>query len=77
MRVMFVMGDGLKGRVRYGLEEGRLEREAETEVRRYEMKDMCDYPANASIGWRDPGFIHDGVMKGLEGGRKYYYQVSS
>lgn len=77
MRVMFVMGDGSAGRVRYGSEKGRLGAEAATEVKRYEIKDMCDYPANASIGWRDPGFIHDGVMKGLEKGKRYYYQVGS
>lgn len=76
MRVVFVMGDGEAGRVRYGVEKGRLEKEVGTEVRRYEMKDMCDSPANSRIGWRDPGFIHDGVMAGLEKGRRYYYQVS-
>lgn len=75
MRVMFVMGDGLAGWVRYGVEMGRLGMEVGTEVRRYERTDMCDFPANSSIGWRDPGWIHDGVMKGLESGRKYYYQV--
>lgn len=75
MRVMFVTGDGSAGWVRYGPEQGRLKKEVATEVRRYERKDMCDFPANASIGWRDPGFIHDGVMKGLEKGKKYYYQV--
>ncbi|KAL2484677.1 putative inactive purple acid phosphatase 2 [Abeliophyllum distichum] len=34
-------------------------------------------PANESIGWRDPGFIHDGIMVNLQKGKRYYYQVGS
>lgn len=49
---------------------------AGTEVNRYEQAHMCDYPVNHSIGWRDPDFIHDGVMKGLENGKRYYYKVT-
>ncbi|XP_072951813.1 probable inactive purple acid phosphatase 2 [Typha angustifolia] len=77
MRVLFVTGDGADSFVRYGLEKDGLVRTVGTEVRRYERKDMCDFPANASIGWRDPGFIHDGVMNDLEKGRRYYYKVGS
>ncbi|KAJ6432217.1 hypothetical protein OIU84_019460 [Salix udensis] len=40
-------------------------------------EDMCDAPANGSTGWRDPGWIHDGVMKDLKKGVRYYYQVGS
>ncbi|KAL6647215.1 hypothetical protein ACP70R_014652 [Stipagrostis hirtigluma subsp. patula] len=70
MRVMFVCGDGGKRVVRYGLEkEGKDWKEVGTEVRTYEQKHMCDTPANSSVGWRDPGFVFDGVMKGLEPGR--------
>lgn len=61
---------------RYGLDEGTLNQTAGTVVNRYEQAHMCDYPANHSIGWRDPGFIHDGVMKGLENGKRYYYKVT-
>lgn len=77
MRVMFVMGDNSPGVVRYGKEMERLNVEVGTKVRRYEREDMCDFPANSSIGWRDPGWTHDGVMKGLESGQMYYYQVGS
>jgi hypothetical protein len=37
---------------------------------------MCDAPANDSVGWRDPGFVFDGLMKGLEPGRSYFYKVN-
>ncbi|VFQ92251.1 unnamed protein product [Cuscuta campestris] len=61
MRVMFVTPDGKESSIRYGLTRGNLDRVVGTEVGRYEREDMCDAPANQSIGWRDPGYIHDGV----------------
>lgn len=77
MRVMFVMRDKGEGFVRYGEKEGRVEgwRKVGTVVGRYEREDMCDAPANESVGWRDPGWVHDGVMTGLKNGKRYYYQV--
>ncbi|XP_043723825.1 probable inactive purple acid phosphatase 2 isoform X1 [Telopea speciosissima] len=77
MRVMFITADGKQNLVKYGEREDELDEVAETEVRTYEQSDMCDSPANASIGWRDPGFIHDGVMRNLKYGRRYYYKVGS
>ncbi|KAJ6843305.1 putative inactive purple acid phosphatase 2 [Iris pallida] len=77
MRVMWITGERSENWVRYGVEEGRLGNVEKATVGRYERGDMCDFPANASLGWRDPGWIQDGVMKGLEKGRKYYYQVGS
>lgn len=75
MRVMFVTSDGKKSFVRYGVTEDRMDARALTEVRTYEREDMCDSPANDSVGWRDPGFIHDGVMTNLTKGKRYYYKV--
>ncbi|KAG9138381.1 hypothetical protein Leryth_001573 [Lithospermum erythrorhizon] len=77
MRVMFVTHNGEDHFVRYGLKKSRLDRVEGTRVSRYEREDLCDGPANASIGWRDPGFIHDGVMIHLKKGKRYYYQVGS
>ncbi|CAN6222154.1 unnamed protein product [Urochloa humidicola] len=79
MRVMFLCGDGGKRVVRYGLEKEDEKgwKEVGTEVRTYEQKHMCDWPANHSVAWRDPGFVFDGLMKGLEPGRKYFYKVGS
>nr|WJJ62495.1 inactive purple acid phosphatase 2 [Fagopyrum tataricum] len=77
MRVMFVTGDGRESFVKYGEKEDAMVAKAATTVVRYEREDMCDSPANKSVGWRDPGFIHDGVMKDLKRGKRYYYQVGS
>lgn len=75
MRVMFVTGDPKERHVRYGEREEKLDAMALATVKRYEMEHMCDSPANQTIGWRDPGYIHDGVMTNLKPGVKYYYQV--
>ncbi|KAL9260488.1 putative inactive purple acid phosphatase 2 [Drosera capensis] len=77
MRVGFVMGSEGEGEVRWGEREGEMGEKAGTEVVRYEREDMCDAPANESVGWRDPGWIHFGVMKGLKSGTRYYYKVGS
>ncbi|OVA09220.1 Phosphoesterase domain [Macleaya cordata] len=77
MRVMFITGDGKENYVKYGEEEDEMDEMVKTVVRRYEREDMCDSPANESIGWRDPGFIHDGVMKNLKMEKRYYYKVGS
>ncbi|XP_060186328.1 probable inactive purple acid phosphatase 2 [Lycium barbarum] len=77
MRVMFVTSDGEESYVRYGSGRVELGRVVGTRVGRYEKEDMCDGPANSSVGWRDPGYVHDGVMVNLEKGKKYYYQVGS
>ncbi|CAH9128938.1 unnamed protein product [Cuscuta epithymum] len=77
MRVMFVTHDGKESFVRYGLARKNLDQVAGTRVGRYEREHMCGAPANQSIGWRDPGYMHDGVMVNLKDGRKYFYQVGS
>jgi acid phosphatase type 7 len=78
MRVMFVCGDAEKRVVRYGLdkEDEADWKEVASEVKTYEQKHMCDKPANSSVGWRDPGFAFDGLMKGLEPGKRYFYKVT-
>lgn len=77
VRVMFVTHDGKNNTVRYGLTQKNLDRVVGTEVLRYEREDMCHAPANDSVGWRDPGYIHDGVITNLKNGKRYYYQASS
>ncbi|CAL1395070.1 unnamed protein product [Linum trigynum] len=77
MRVMFVAGDGEARKVRWGEKDGQWVQEAAARVARYEREDMCDWPANNAVGWRDPGWIYDGVMTNLKKGFRYYYQVGS
>lgn len=77
MRVMFVTSDGKDNFVKYGLTLEKLDHVVGTRVVRYEREDMCDAPANQSVGWRDPGHIHDGIMVNLKKGKRYYYQVGS
>lgn len=61
--------------VRYGEREDMMDRLVVANVKRYEREHMCDAPANQSVGWRDPGFIHDALITGLDKGRRYYYKV--
>ena len=75
MRVMYITGDPRETYVRYGEREDKLDGVALARVKRYEREHMCDAPANDSIGWRDPGYIHDGVMINLKKGVRYYYKV--
>ena len=75
MRVMYLTREPRETYVRYGESEGKMERVAVARVRRYEREHMCDAPANASVGWRDPGYIHDGLMTDLKKGVRYYYKV--
>ncbi|KAK4842306.1 hypothetical protein QYF36_019478 [Acer negundo] len=77
MRVMFVAEDAEERYVRYGEREEEMDEVAVARVERYERDDMCDAPANTSVGWRDPGWVFDGVIKCLKKGVRYYYQVGS
>lgn len=77
MRVMFVTGDAGARTVRYGLSRDAMHRVVTAAVGRYEREDMCDSPANESVGWRDPGYIQDAVMRNLKKGKRYYYEVGS
>ncbi|CAM8956085.1 unnamed protein product [Rhodiola kirilowii] len=77
MRVMFVTPDGSESFVRFGRKKENLGFVARTTVARYVQEDLCHAPANHSIGWRDSGYVHDGVMKGLKKGARYFYQVGS
>ncbi|KAF3949508.1 hypothetical protein CMV_024628 [Castanea mollissima] len=67
---MFVTKDREERQVRYGEREDMLDDMVVTHVERYERENMCEAPANMSVGWRDPGWIHDGIMKNLKKGAR-------
>ncbi|KAL3696146.1 hypothetical protein R1sor_010222 [Riccia sorocarpa] len=77
MRVMFVTRDPVRSFVKYGRKREHLHSIAKARMETYSQSDMCDSPANASIGWRSPGIIHDVVMENLQQGKRYHYQVGS
>ncbi|WCJ22142.1 purple acid phosphatase 9 [Euphorbia peplus] len=77
MRVMFVAGDKEERKVKWGESDGELGFAQVARVARYEREHLCDAPANGSVGWRDPGWIHNAVMTKLKKGVRYYYQVGS
>ncbi|XP_061368018.1 probable inactive purple acid phosphatase 2 [Gastrolobium bilobum] len=77
MRVMYVTRDPKETCVRYGEREDKLDGVALARVNRYEREHMCDAPANLSIGWRDPGYIHDALLTSLKKGKRYYYKVGN
>lgn len=70
-------GDAGDRFIRYGESEEEMGEKVVARVERYERDEMCDAPANSSVGWRDPGWVFDGLIKGLKNGVRYYYQVGS
>lgn len=75
MRVMYVTWDPKESYVKYGEREEKMEGLVVARAKRYEREHMCDAPANQSVGWRDPGYIHDALITGLKKGKRYYYKV--
>ncbi|KAJ7518829.1 hypothetical protein O6H91_20G010200 [Diphasiastrum complanatum] len=75
MRVLFVIKDLIGSFVKYGLGSHSLSSIQASRTYSYKQSDMCHAPANSSIGWRDPGYFHDALLKGLEPEKRYFYQV--
>ncbi|WVZ24637.1 hypothetical protein V8G54_003181 [Vigna mungo] len=77
MRVMYVTPNPHETYVRYGEKEDALDTVLLARVERYEREHMCDAPANSSVGWRDPGYIHNALLTDLKKGHMYYYKDES
>ncbi|CAN7098372.1 unnamed protein product [Brassica rapa subsp. narinosa] len=77
MQVTFVAGDGDERFVRYGETKDLLGNSAAARGIRYDREQMCNAPANSSIGWRDPGWIFHTVLKNLNPAVRNYYQIGS
>ena len=76
MSVLFVTKDLVDSVVEFGRAIDNLDSIAVATVTTYQLKHMCDAPANTSVGWRDPGHIHSAVMTELEPGVRYFYKVN-
>jgi acid phosphatase type 7 len=79
MRATWTSGKGAHQHVHYGKSATNLTQHAEASTQTYDASDMCSAPAtNVAAQWfRHPGYIHQGVMKDLVPGEKYYYTVGS
>ncbi|KAK3222896.1 hypothetical protein Dsin_009921 [Dipteronia sinensis] len=60
---MFVAEDANERYVRYGEIEEEMDKVSVARVKRYKRDDMCDAPANTSVGWRDPGNSSSTLVK--------------
>ncbi|GLJ36154.1 hypothetical protein SUGI_0725340 [Cryptomeria japonica] len=56
----------------YGLEEEGLDEMAKALSVTHKLSDMCDAPANTTLEWRDPSYIHDAELNPV---RRSFYQV--
>ena len=68
-------GDGPT--VWYGSEKKRLDFKATATTKTYKREDMCGFPANSILAFRDPGLIHDALLINLEPGIQYFYRFGS
>ena len=61
--------------VRYGVNKSLL-LSAKAISTTYHADELCGFPAN-SIGFREPGYIHNALLTGLEPSTFYYYRFGS
>eukprot|EP01006_Ploeotia_vitrea_P031256 TRINITY_DN63577_c1_g3_i1.p1 TRINITY_DN63577_c1_g3~~TRINITY_DN63577_c1_g3_i1.p1 ORF type:complete len:592 (+),score=290.91 TRINITY_DN63577_c1_g3_i1:201-1778(+) len=64
---------------RWGLSETTLSESASGTSRTYAASDMCNMPSNVTAQqlFRDPGFMHAVLIKGLKPHTRYYYQFGN
>lgn len=79
MRVTWTSGISFHQHIHYGHKPGKLTNHTEATTATYSADDMCSAPARtvAARWFRHPGYIHAGVMTGLQRGKTYYYTVGS
>ncbi|EGG23403.1 hypothetical protein DFA_05535 [Cavenderia fasciculata] len=77
MRLMFVSGTNDTPVAYYGTDPSNLDHVAYGTTVTYSITQMCAAPANDTDYFRDPGYIHDIVMAGLNPASQYFYQFGS
>ena len=77
MRVHWTTGTTSMPTVRYGTSANNLILTATGISKTYKASDMCAPPANSSVYFRDPGYLHEVILTGLQPNTKYFYQYGS
>ena len=77
MRVHWTTGTQTAPLVRYGSNPNNLGLTAVGASRTYNYSDMCGPPANGSLNFVHPGYLHAAMLTGLKPNSKYYYQYGS
>ncbi len=77
MRVQWTTGTSSTPTVFYGFSQDVLNLTAYGTSRTYKASDMCGPPANLSIYFWDPGYLHGVLLTGLLPNSLYYYQYGS
>ena len=60
-----------------GRAKNNLNTQVKATTKTYKREDMCGFPADSIIAFRDPGFIHDGLLTDLQPATLYFYSFGS
>lgn len=79
MAIMFNSASKQKPYVRYGINPSSLTLQVSGSSTTYKADDMCHAPANITRQdyFRDPGYMHKVILKGLAFGKTYFYQFGN
>ena len=77
MRVHWTTATTSMPTVHYGTSADNLIHTATGISKTYKASDMCGPPANSSVYFRDPGYLHEVILTDLQPHTKYYYQYGS
>ena len=77
MRVGWTTGTTSRPEVHYGLSRESLTLSATGTSTTYTISDLCGPPANDSVFFLDPGFLHDVLLTDLKPKTTYYYKFGS
>ena len=77
MRVSWTTGTSTAPVVHYGLAADNLIFSATGVSKTYTLSDFCGPPANESIYFTDPGFLHDVLLTDLQPKSTYFYRFGS
>ena len=77
MRVHWTTGTTSTPTVHYGTSVDNLKHTATGISKTYRASDMCGPPANLSLHFHDPGYLHEVLLTGLQPNTKYYFQYGT